>query len=68
MKKQLNFAVNSKVSDSPAENIHIYFKQMRKNETYRSVSIYIYIYILYVQVRLSKLCKRMNDAPNNTFK
>ena len=48
MKKQLNFAVNSKVSDSPAENIHIYFKQMRKNETYRSVSIYIYIYIYIV--------------------
>ena len=33
MKKQLNIAVNSKVSESPAKNIHIYFKQRRKNET-----------------------------------
>ena len=33
MKKQLNFVVNSKVSESPTKNIHIYFKQRRKNET-----------------------------------
>ena len=34
MKKQLNFAINNKVSESPTENIHIYFKQRRKNETF----------------------------------
>ena len=34
MKKQPNFAVNSKVSKSLAENKHIYFKQRRKNETF----------------------------------
>ena len=38
MKKQLNFAINNKVSESPTENIYIYiyiyFKQRRKNETF----------------------------------
>ena len=36
MKKQLNFAINKKVIESPTENIYIYiyFKQRRKNETF----------------------------------
>ena len=34
MKEKFHFAINSKVSQSPTENIHIYFLQRSKNETF----------------------------------
>ena len=32
MKKQLNFAINNKVSESPTENIYIYIYFLNKGE------------------------------------